>query len=362
MSGMFKFSMKKSGILLLILSCLLTGCSNSDSAKMNEAGEESAAPVETDQTEQTGDGDSDAGIYVAEHEKYGLALPQADAFRDIFQDFIYWQYATMIEKEDRISIFSTLEEEKLLETDLKIHLFYRECDVEEMDNAESNIYDVVVTFPENPSLSYFSLSYNARGLSSDYDYGYDGWFSKDFEDDISSQELEKDKWFQKHYTFFGESSLILEKAKAENYEVKSNFPTGEKEQILSAIQKAVKKEYKKADDLVVYIRDFLPGDENLLGEVIDLAIHGKNDMPLYWINSFIYYSGAKMEKFEDVYWGTHYSTAYSGAGQPNYDPTVKWLKKQVKKEKDAVDVEKCILAYRIKNGKMIDLKNDDKKE
>lgn len=299
---------------------------------------------------------SDSHSVAAENEVYGLALPDAETFRNILQDFIYWEYTVTIEKDGGACILNTLEEEKCLETELKIHLFYQECDAEEMDQAESNFYDVVVTFPENNKLSYFSFKYNARGLSSDYDHGYDAWFSDSLEDDISSRELEKSKWFQKHYTSFGETTLTLRKTEADEYEVKSKFSDGEKERILSAIQKAIKKQYKKEDDLFVYIRDFLPGDSTLSGRVVDLDINDKYDMPLYWVRASIYYSGAKREKFEDVYWDTHYSTAYSGASNIDYDPTLKQVKKWAREEKEAVDIKKCILAYHIKDGEMIDLK------
>ena len=82
----------------------------------------------------------------------------------------------------------------------------------------------------------------------------------------------------------------------------------------------------------------------------------ENYMPLWWIQSGIHYEDEKREKFDDVYWDVHYSTGYSGASQPNYNPTVKQLKEWAKEEKEAVDVEKCILAYQIKDGELIDLK------
>lgn len=330
-------------MLLFLLSCLLVGCANNREIPMSN---------DENETRKT-----DTYSVVATNETYGLELPGAAAFRDILQDFIYWEYATMIEKDKNgsFSIIGILREENCLEKELKIHLYYRECDVEEMDYAERNIYNIVVTFPANKELSYFSFCYNARGLSSGYDYGYDGWFSEDLEDDISSQELEKSKWFQKQYTSFGETSLTLKKAEAEEYKVTDKFPAGEREQILSAIQKCIKKEYKKKDNLVIYVRDFLPGDQSLSGEVVNLDIKDKYDMPLVWIQSTIHYSGAKMEKFEDVYWSTHYSTAYSGASHP-YNPTIKQVRKWAVEEAEAVDASKCILAFRIKDGKITGLK------
>lgn len=206
-------------------------------------------------------------------------------------------------------------------------------------------------------MSYYSFQYTAKGLSSDYDYEYNGWFDED-EEEVSAQELEEKSWFQEQFTFFGETSLTISKKDAENYKVNDYFEEGEKEQLLSAITKAIQKEYgkKKNKDLFIYVRDFLPGDSNLAGEVVDLDMTSKYDMPLWWIRSLIYYKDAKMEKFDGVYWGVHYSSAYSGSGQPNYNPAVAKLKEWAKEEKEAINVEKCILAYQVKNGELVDLK------
>ena len=59
-----------------------------------------------------------------EDEDYQLALSEKEAFRDILQDFIYWEYAIMIKNEEE-SFFSILEEENCLETELKLHFFIR---------------------------------------------------------------------------------------------------------------------------------------------------------------------------------------------------------------------------------------------
>ena len=101
--------------------------------------------------------------------------------------------------------------------------------------------------------------------------------------------------------------------------------------------------------------NFLPGDESLSGEVVYLDIKDKDDIPLFYIRSTIYYSGAKMDKFEDVYWDTHYSTAYSAAGNPHYDPTVKQVREWAAEEAEAIDGSKCILAFHIKDGKITKL-------
>lgn len=351
----------KKGFVLALLSCLLVGCTGNQEIQRSNVENE----IENEIADQVGDQveneaevvEADTDSFAAENEKYGLALPKADAFREILQDFIYWNHATVIEKDKdkEYSIFGILEEENCLERELKIHLYYRECDVKEMDQVESNLYDIVVTFPEEEQLSYFSFEYNARGLSSEYDYGYDGWLDDHLDDDISSQELEKNKWFGKHYTSFGETILTIKKAEAEEYEVADKFPAGEKEQILSAIKKSIKKTYKKEDDVVIYIQDFLPGDWRLSGRIVYLDMEDKYDIPLYWIQSLIYYSGAKMEQFVDVFWDTRYSTAYAGGGYEHKN-TVKQLRRWAKEEKEAVDVDQCVLAYRIKKGKMIDLK------
>lgn len=332
-------------ILLILISCLLAGCANNPEIPMND---------NTNEVEKT-----DSYSYVATNETYGLALPESEVFRNILLDFIYWEYATQIErdKEGGTSIVGILEEENCLEKELKMNLYYRECDIEDMDEAESNIYNIIITFPEDKQLSYFSFYYNARGLSSDYDYGYDGgWVSDELDDDISSWKLMKNKQFQKKYTAFGESSLTIKKAEAEEYKVTNKFPAGEKEEILTAIQKCINKKYKDERDVIIYVRDFLPGDQSLSGEVVYLDIKDKNDIPLFWIRSTICYSGAKMDKFEDIYWDTHYSTAYSGAGTPNYDPTAKQVREWAKEEAEAIDAGKCILAFHIKDGEITELK------
>lgn len=115
----------------------------------------------------------------------------------------------------------------------------------------------------------------------------------------------------------------------------------------------------KEKDLFIYVWYFLPGDSNLAGEVVDLDMTSKYDMPLWWIRSLIHYKDAKMEKFDGVYWDVHYSSAYSGSGHPNYNPTVAKLKEWAKEEKEAINVEKCILAYQVKDGELVDLKAEE---
>lgn len=342
---------KKAGVFVLcgLLVLGLAGCQQKPKEKVAGAPAVSEEPKETPS-------------YVAENEKYNLALPGAENFGQELKDFIYWETATEIDKDVHglMSVLTILEDYDCLDKELKLHLYYEECDVSEMDEGwESNIYDVVVTFPEEAQISYFSFSYNARGISTDYDYGNDGWFEKDIDMDVPSQKLEQKKWFQKQYTLFGETSLILSRKEAESYEVTDRFEDGEKEQILSAIKKRIKKEYRKSKNSVIYIRDFLPGDDYVTGREVDLHMTRKYDMPLFWIYARVYYSDKKMETFDDVYWNTRYSTGYSGASQPDYNPTVKQLKKWAKEEKEAVNIDKCILAYQIKNGKMIDLKGNN---
>lgn len=362
--------MKKQAAMLLLCGTLLlglTGCGQ----KVSETQEGASAEVDKTQKELelssvTMEPTQKPVSYVAENEKYKLALPDAEHFVRELQDFIYWEYATEIEKDTHglMSILTNLEENHCLEKELKLHLYYYECDVSKMDEGLCNFYNVVVTFPEESQMSYYAFYYNSKGLTLDYDYGYGGWFDEDEEDDISSQELEQKTWFQEQYTFFGETSLTISKTEVENYKVSNHFEAGEKEEILSAITRAIEKEYgkKKNKNMFVYVRDFLPGDSSLSGEVVDLDMTSENDMPLWWIHSGIRYEDEKMVKFDDVYWNVRYSTTYSGASLSDYNPTVEQLKEWAKEEKEAVGVEKCILAYQIKDGELIDLKaeQDDK--
>ena len=185
-----------------------------------------------------------------------------------------------------------LEDKDCLNKELKLHLYYYECDISDMDDGIRNFYNVVVTFPGEKQMSYFSFFYMSKGLSSRYDYEYGGWFDE-YGEDISSQMLEKEEWFQKQYTFFGETSLTLSKEEAGNYEVTNHFAEGEKEQILSRIEEKIKETYKEDKNIVVCVRDFLPGDTQLSGRVIDLNMTSDNTMPLCWIQSEISYSDKK---------------------------------------------------------------------
>lgn len=363
--------MRKISVLLLFC-CLLTGCRGEKNRADWEQTEESVTGQEGSGAEETVNGqggggteetvngqggsgaeeEPDIGSVAAENKKYGLALPKAEAFRDILQDFIYWEHATDIETKDSSSMFYTLKQENCLEREVKIHLYYRECEWEEMDYTESNCYDIVVIFPEEKKLSYFSLTYNARGLSSQYDYGYDAWFSDGIEDELPAWKLEKNKWFGRHYTFLGEAGLTLKRTEARAYTVEDRFPAGEKKVILQAIRREIKKEYKESD-LVVYVRDFLPGDEALSGRIVYCNIKKKYEIPLLWIYSSVLYSGPRMGRFEGIWWQTRNSTGYYS---PEGSLSVKTLRECARMERRAVDVEKCILAYRIKDGRLVDLK------
>lgn len=363
--------MKKITILFLLCGALFfipTGCQQKlekETASVSVTSEEaepSPASATSEETQTppvtaTSKEAEPSSPYAAENKKYNLALPKAETFGKELKDFIYWEYATEIEKDVNglMSVLTILEDKDCLNKKLKLHLYYYECDISDMDDGIRNFYNVVVTFPGEKQMSYFSFFYMSKGLSSRYDYEYGGWFDEDVED-ISSQMLEKEEWFQKQYTFFGETSLTCSKEEAGNYEVTNHFAEGEKEQILSRIEEIIKETYKEDKNTVVCVRDFLPGDTQLSGRVIDLNMTSDNTMPLYWIQSEISYSDKKMKHFDDVYWYTRYSTGYSGASQPDYNPTVEQLKQWAKEEKESVNIDKCILAYQIKDGKMTDLK------
>ena len=297
--------------------------------------------------------------YIASDEKYNLHLPGADAFGKIFKEFVCWEYATQIEKrekklEDEQNILGNLKGMGLLDGEVKIRMYYRECDMEEMDYGESNLYNVIVGFPESKDSDYpswLSMDYSCRGLSSRYDWEYCGWL--DSIQQISFEKLEQNKKFQKKYTCMGETSIAVSETEAKAYQPENKFAEGEKEHILAKIDLAVRKEYKDAKDTMVFIHDFLPGDFNLSGKEVDFDMKSKDDMPVYWIRSGIGYLGNRLEKFDGIDWQTHYSTAYSGASQPDYNPTVKFLEESAEREAQEIDMERCILAYYVKNGEPI---------
>ena len=332
----------------------LGGCGAQNPATRNETGKESAADASASKQPRK----DEKITYIASNEKYGLQLPNGDAFGEIFKDFIYWDYATQIEKnEDKLElegdilgcdILGHLKAMKLLDREVKIRLYYRECDKEE-HYRESNFYHVIVGFPESKDTdnSWLSMEYSSRGLSSEYDWECCEWL--DIDKQISFEKLEQNKEIMKQYTSMGETSIAVSEAEAKAYQPENKFPEGEKEQILTAIENAVKHEYKEAKDTMLFIHDFLPGNSNFSGKAVDLNVTDKYDMPVYGIRSQINYSGDKLEQLDGIYWSTYvslpeYSTAY---------PTLKLLKGLAKREAEEMDAKKCILAFHIKDGKVI---------
>ena len=372
------FWMGKGCRLVLALALLavvsLAGCGAKDGVtedgKRNASGERSVEADSSRGKQGEGDATSQPAVspspakdkkdgYIASNEKYGLHLPNADAFGKIFKDFVCWEYATQIEKhekklEDEQNILGGLNAMKLLDGEVKIRMYYRECDIEEMDYGESNLYNVIVGFPESKDSDYpswLSMDYSCRGLSSRYDWEYCGWL--DSIQEISFEKLEQNKKFRKKYTCMGETGIAVSETEAKAYQPENKFAEGEKEHILAEIDMAVRKEYKDAKDTMIFIHDFLPGDFNLSGKEVNFDIKSKDDMPLYWIQSGIGYLGNHLEKFDGIDWQTRYSTGYSGAGQPDYNPTVKFLEESAEKEAQEINMERCILAYYVKNGEPI---------
>ena len=63
-----------------------------------------------------------------------------------------------------------------------------------------------------------------------------------------------------------------------------------------------------------------------------------------------------MKKFDGIVWDTQYSTSYfQGIDNWSLDDVKQWAKRDY----DAIDVNKCVLAYEIRDGKMVDLANID---
>lgn len=351
MRGINKFS-QCFVVFALTAGLALAGCGAQNPVDKNEVGKESASDSSASQQS----GKDEKITYVASNEKYGLQLPDADAFGEIFKDFIYWDYATQIEKHDDklehvYNILGQLKAMKLLDGEVKIRLYYRECDKEE-HYRESNFYHVIVGFPESKATdnSWLSMEYSSRGLSSEYEWGCFQWM--DCYKQISFEQLEQSKEIIKQYTSMGETSIAVSEAEAKAYQPENKFPEGEKEKILAAIENAVKHEYKEARDTMLFIHDFLPGDSNFSGKEVDFSMTDDTyDTPVYGIQSQINYSGDKLEQLAGIYWSTYDSPSEYSTANPK--PTLKFLKETAKREAEQMDAEKCILAFHIKDGKVI---------
>lgn len=93
---------KKAGVFVLygLLFLGLAGCQQRPEEKAVSAPAISEKPQETP-------------LYVAENKKYNLSLPDAETFGQELKDFIYWETATMIEK-DVHGLKYTLAKQQLL--------------------------------------------------------------------------------------------------------------------------------------------------------------------------------------------------------------------------------------------------------
>ena len=111
----------KSVLCCFFAASLLLGCSakNSGGNVGTETAVSSIAETGTAISEKQEQVETAGSSYAAEDKEYALALPIAEEFRNIFEDFIYWEYQTMIEREEHYSIYSRLKEENCLDKNLK---------------------------------------------------------------------------------------------------------------------------------------------------------------------------------------------------------------------------------------------------
>lgn len=325
--------MKKRLLIMTLICSILLGTSacngNTKEEGRTTGGHGAGNAVESDAPEET-------AAYVAANEKYGIALPEIEVFREELEYLIYWKHWSDIDSQEMECIYSYLEDCKALGKDVKLHLYYKEIDCKITDYLESNYYSIALIAPELKLCTY--VKYNSRGLISDIGDRCE----------VPKGGFENSKK-GKGYQDYGETVIHIDKEKADSFQP-VKVEDAEKQKIIQQIKKEIKEYCGKKADCSIYIQDFLPGSGMLSGYVVYHKGSGQY-LPYGWIQSQMLYSGKKMEKFDTLFWWERPTTAFNGGG---------YSRKAAKRLAQAQDADaradKCLLAYHIKGNKMTSLK------
>lgn len=349
------FDMKKvkGWIVLCLLTGLLAGCGVQNTAG-NQTGSatEGAASVSGSAVRKK----PEEIHYVAENKEYGIALPELDVFAEELENYIYWTHATNPVK-DTEDLYSNLLEEYGPKQDLNMTLFYEEIEdsyFDEVDEEGRRCYHIIVRCQPQGREAYFELLYNAKGLgvydrsshSSELLVKRDDFSDEDGEDDFKS--IQKDC---KSYTKWGETVLHIDTSAAEQY-VESEEMSRQKEEIRQDCLKEIQTDRK--EDQEIYIYDFLPGDDWIHGRILYTDLED-GDVPVSWLNIHVCYKGKKMETYNGLIWYPRSSTMFNGG-----EYSLKAARDTLEELQEEMLPEKCFMAYRIKDGELISLKDPEK--
>lgn len=326
--------------VLVVSLCVGCGLQNTAGDEADSVSGRAASVTGTAVQSSQTEGEKKAIRYVAKDEKYGLALPEADAFGEELENMIYWSYAKRIyEKDD--GLYGYLREKKALGRELKIKLSYAKDKELEMFNELCEyrpIYLVRLTIPELGGDTFW-LEYHSSGLASRIgDYSEDD----ELEDDESEDEEDEDESYDWHE--MGETTICIEEGKAETYEPQENI-TEEKEKILKDLRKEIAACRGRNEDCAIYLQDFLPGDDSLSG----VMLHYDAEVPISWLTIVIYYT--KQGEYYCLDWHPRTSTMFNGS-----EYSKEAAKEAIKEQEEAILVDHCLMAYRIKGKEMISLK------
>lgn len=330
-------------LAIAILASLCVGCGVQNTAgdKVDSVSGGAASVTGTAVQSSQTEGEKKTIRYVAKDEKYGLALPEADAFGEELENMIYWSYAKRMYEEDD-GLYGYLKEKKALGKELKIKLSYAKDKELEMFNELCEYrprYLVLLTIPElEGDTPVYWLEYHSSGLASCIED-----YSEDDELEDEEDEDERLDWHE-----LGETTICIEEEKAEAYEPQEDI-TEEKEKILKDLKKEIENYKRKDQDCAIYLQDFLPGEDSLSGTILYYDIGEEPTSTIAWLTTLIYYT--EQNEYYGLELHPRASTMFNGSAYSK-----EAAEEAVKEQEEAILVDHCLMAYRIKGNEMISLK------
>lgn len=323
--------MKKNRVILpifMVISLLCASCGAENTTGLHTGNATDSSIVSGTAVSDTAVSDSDHKV---ENKNYDFTLPKLDVFREELEDVIYWTHATAPTKEeDESNIYSYLKKNKALGKNLKVKLLHSKS----LDNDHNNkypCYGIYINFPElMEKEQYVGLGNYSAGGMCDVDYFTAG------------VEIHSKKERQKNYVDWGETTIYIDEEKAERYVPKEDT-SGVREQIKQDCLNEIKK-YCDGNEYEIYLHDFLPGDQWIVGEVLYHNPVGFDVVSYLQIQ--VYYNGKKMERYSRINW-------FDDADYAHPEDL-----EDLEFAEETIIPEHCFMAYHVKGDQITSLKQE----
>ncbi len=321
----------KSILSIMIVSTILlcTGCGNSSGTTTSATGTAVMKKAETNKNEIR---------YVAEKKEYGLALPEAESFKEELEELLY--HACVSAHNDETTCFyDYLKKNGILGKEQKVILYYDEGKgvyFDQADEIDRPYYEIYLDFPEiqGQKQSYIRLcDYNARGACEVMEEESMEIFSKE----------------RKSWKKWGETTILLDESKA-GQRITEEQEEDVRKQIREDCLEEIREYCGKGEEYDIYLYDFLPGDEWISGIVLDAK--PDRNWPESTLSIHVCYKGKKMEKYNGITWSqkTH-GTSLGKVPEEDALATIRSVRNNI-------IAENCFLACRVKGDQIISLQQE----